>query len=157
MARKRAPGTTGLEITADNLTHVSRICRLVQGMPLGILLAAAWVGVLTPAEIAVEISRSLDFLEIDLRDVPERQRSMRAVFDHSWNLLSEREREVFQQMSVFQCARQQTALADFGMESENARAAWDWATARGRTRSPGASTFGGLLSRAPPSHRRKPR
>jgi predicted ATPase len=96
MARERAPGTTGLKITADNLTHVSRICRLVQGMPLGILLAAAWVGVLTPAEIAVEISRSLDFLEIDLRDVPERQRSMRAAFDHSWNLLSERERGVFQ-------------------------------------------------------------
>jgi len=89
------------ELTAHNLPHVSRICRLVQGMPLSILLAAAWVQVLTPAEIAAEIDRSLDFLEINLRDVPERQRSLRAVFDHSWDLLSEREREVLQQMSVF--------------------------------------------------------
>ena len=46
---------------------------------------------LTPTEIGAEISRSLDFLETDLRDVPVRQRSMRAVFDHSWRLLSERE------------------------------------------------------------------
>jgi predicted ATPase/DNA-binding SARP family transcriptional activator len=97
-ARRVQPG---FELTADNVAHVSTICRLVQGMPLGILLAAAWVQVLSPAEIAAEIDRSLDFLEIDLRGVPERQRSMRAVFDHSWNLLSEQEREVFQRLSVF--------------------------------------------------------
>ncbi len=89
------------EPTADELTEVVRICRLVEGMPLGILLAAAWAEMLTPLEIAAEISRGLDFLETDLRDVPERQRSMRAVFDHSWNLLTEREREVFQALSVF--------------------------------------------------------
>jgi predicted ATPase/DNA-binding SARP family transcriptional activator len=89
------------EPSADELTEVVRICRLVDGMPLGILLAAAWADVLTPLEIAAEISRGLDFLETDLRDVPERQRSMRAVFDHSWKLLTEREKEVFQGLSVF--------------------------------------------------------
>jgi predicted ATPase len=89
------------EPTADELTEVVRICRLVEGMPLGILLAAAWAEILTPAEIGAEISRSLDFLETDLQDVPERQRSIRAVFDHSWKLLSEQEREVFQALSVF--------------------------------------------------------
>jgi ATP/maltotriose-dependent transcriptional regulator MalT len=72
---------------------------------LGILLAAAWVGMLSPAEIAAEISgeisRSLDFLETDLRDVPARQRSMRAVFDHSWNLITARSRAVMQALSVF--------------------------------------------------------
>jgi predicted ATPase len=97
-ARRAQPG---FELTTDNLTHVVRICRLVDGMPLGILLAAAWVQMLTPAEIAAEIGQSLDFLETDLHDVPERQRSMRAVFDHSWRLLTEREREVFQGLSVF--------------------------------------------------------
>jgi tetratricopeptide (TPR) repeat protein len=56
---------------------------------------------LMPEEIAAEIGRSLDFLETDLRDVPERQRSIRAVFDHSFNLLAERERKVFQASSVF--------------------------------------------------------
>jgi predicted ATPase len=91
----------GFELTTDNLGHVVRICRLLQGMPLAILLATAWVRMLTPAEIAAEIGQGLDFLETDLRDMPIRQRSMRAVFDHSWHLLSEREREVFQALSVF--------------------------------------------------------
>jgi tetratricopeptide (TPR) repeat protein len=68
---------------------------------LGILLAAAWVPVLTPTEIAAEIGQGLDFLGADLRDVPERQRSMRAVFDHSWSLLAERERKILRGVSVF--------------------------------------------------------
>jgi predicted ATPase/DNA-binding SARP family transcriptional activator len=89
------------ELTDDNLTDVARICRFVEGMPLAILLAAAWVQMLSPAEIAAQIGQSLDFLETDLRDVPERHRSIRAVFDHSWHLLTEREREVFQALSVF--------------------------------------------------------
>ena len=89
------------ELTDDNLTDAVRICHLVGGMPLGILMAAAWVGMLTPAEIADEIFQSLDFLEADLSDVPERQRSMRAVFDHSWNLLMERQQEVLRALSVF--------------------------------------------------------
>jgi predicted ATPase/DNA-binding SARP family transcriptional activator len=97
-ARRARPG---FKLEADDFKYVSRICRLVQGMPLGILLAAAWVEMLTLEEIAAEIGQSLDFLETDLRDVPERQRSIRAVFDHSFNLLAEREREVFQALSVF--------------------------------------------------------
>jgi predicted ATPase len=52
-------------------------------------------------DIASEIRKDLDFLETDAKDVPERQRSMRAVFDQSWRLLSEHEREVFQALSVF--------------------------------------------------------
>ena len=100
----------GFKWTPDQLRDVSRICRLVQGMPLGILLAAAWVEVLSPAEIAAQISgemggqepgRGLDFLETAWSDLPERQRSMRAVFDHSWSLLSEREREALAGMSAF--------------------------------------------------------
>jgi len=97
-ARRAQPG---FELTTDNLGHVVRICRLLQGMPLAILLATAWVRTLTLAEIAAEIGQGLDFLETDLRDMPVRQRSVQAVFDHSWHLLSEREREVFQALSVF--------------------------------------------------------
>ena len=87
--------------TLDDLAHAADICRTVQGMPLAILLAAAWAGMLSPAEIAAEIVQALDFLAADWRDAPERQRSMRAVFDHSYRLLSEREREVLQGLSVF--------------------------------------------------------
>ncbi len=84
-----------------DMAEVSRICRLVQGMPLGILLAAAWMGVLPPAEIAAEIGQGPGFLRADWPDVPEGQRSIRAVFSRSWNLLTERERAVFQALSVF--------------------------------------------------------
>jgi tetratricopeptide (TPR) repeat protein len=89
------------EPTADDMLEVAHICRLVEGTPLAILLATAWMEILTPAEIATEIRQSLDFLEADLRDVPDRQRSMRAVFDHSWNLLTKQEQEVLQGLSVF--------------------------------------------------------
>src|SRR5258708_26567468 len=88
-------------LRADNISYVARICRLVQGVPLGIVLAAAWIGMLELSEIASEIERSLDFLESDLRDLPERQRSLRAVFEYSWNLMSEDERDVFMRLSVF--------------------------------------------------------
>ncbi|MCP4540926.1 MAG: protein kinase [Chloroflexi bacterium] len=89
------------ELKVDNLKYISRICRLAGGMPLGILLAAAWVEMLSPKEIATEIGQGIDFLETDLRDIPERQRGVRAVFDYSFNLLTEREREVFLALSVF--------------------------------------------------------
>jgi len=86
----------------DELSDIAEICRLVQGMPLGIMLAAPWVESFTPAEIAAQISRhSLDLLATDLRGIPERQRSIRAAFDHSWELLTERERDVLRQLSAF--------------------------------------------------------
>jgi predicted ATPase/DNA-binding SARP family transcriptional activator len=88
-------------LTDDNAADVVRICGLVEGMPLALLLAAAWIEMLTPAEVAAEIERSLDFLETDLRDAPDRQRSLRAVFDHSWSLLPEGQQGVMQALSVF--------------------------------------------------------
>lgn len=95
-------------LTADDLKYLARICRQVQGMPLGILLAAAWVDNLSLAEISDEIARSLDFLETEARNVPTRQRSIRAAFDYSWNLLNAAERAVFSQLSVFRggCTRE---------------------------------------------------
>jgi predicted ATPase/DNA-binding SARP family transcriptional activator len=89
------------EFTARNAAEIVRICRLVDGMPLAILLAAGWVQVLTPEQIVSEIQHSLDFLRTDLSDVPERHRSMRAVFDHSWRLLTQEEQKIFQGLSVF--------------------------------------------------------
>lgn len=80
---------------------VARICRAVDGAPLGIVLAAGWVAVLSLPEIVAEMEQGLDFLAADLRDLPERQRSLRAVFDHSWRLLGEEERRVLEQMSIF--------------------------------------------------------
>lgn len=89
------------ELTTDDRRCVARICQLAGGMPLAIELAAAWVMVLPCAEIAREIEQSFDFLATSARDLPERHRSMRAVFDNSWRLLPERERSVFRRISVF--------------------------------------------------------
>ena len=89
------------ELTADNQADVVHICRLVGGLPLGILLAAAWADRLPPDAIATRIAQTLDFLATTWRDLPARQRSLRAAFDHSWRLLTEREQRVFQRLAVF--------------------------------------------------------
>jgi predicted ATPase/DNA-binding SARP family transcriptional activator len=80
---------------------VMNLCRLLDGMPLGIELAATWVSIMPCAEIVKELSRGLDLLSTTLYDVPARHRSLEAVFDHSWQLLSEVERAVFRELSVF--------------------------------------------------------
>jgi predicted ATPase len=88
-------------LAGDNARAVAEICYLVEGMPLALELAAAWVEVLPLAEIAAEIRKNLDFLESDIRNVPRRQRSMRAVFDTTWQLLGQDEQEIFARLSVF--------------------------------------------------------
>jgi predicted ATPase/DNA-binding SARP family transcriptional activator/Tfp pilus assembly protein PilF len=80
---------------------VVRICQQVGGMPLAIELAAAWMRLMGCPAITAEISQDLDFLAGELRDVPPRHRSLRAVFDHSWRLLSEPEQAVMRQLAVF--------------------------------------------------------
>jgi DNA-binding SARP family transcriptional activator/predicted ATPase len=88
-------------LTEANVPAVLRLCTLVQGMPLGLELAAAGADQLTPDEIALEVAKSLDFLTTEWRDLPARQRSMRAVFAWSWQLLSAVEQQVLRQLSVF--------------------------------------------------------
>lgn len=89
------------ELQAGDLSSMIRICEQLQGMPLGIELAAAWVRMFSLAEIETEIARSLDFLQTSRRDVVERHRTLRAVFDHSWGLLQGDEQAVFSALSVF--------------------------------------------------------
>ena len=91
-----------------DLVSVVHICRLVQGMPLAIELASAWIGTLAPVEIADEITRSIDFLQTTMRNAPERLRSIRAVFEATWRRLTEDERRVFRRLSVFRdgCTRE---------------------------------------------------
>ena len=96
----RAPGR-GPGICEADLAAIAHICRLVEGMPLAIELAATWSRVLSPAEIAQEIEGSLDVLSASLRDLPERHRSMRVVFDQTWHRLSAEEQRVLSRLSVF--------------------------------------------------------
>jgi predicted ATPase/transcriptional regulator with XRE-family HTH domain len=87
--------------TLEDLPHIERICQFVEGLPLGLELAAAWVRALSCREIVQEIEDSIDFLASGARDVPQRHRSMRAVFDYSWQLLSAQEQQVLMGLSVF--------------------------------------------------------
>ncbi|MEZ4645091.1 MAG: BTAD domain-containing putative transcriptional regulator [Chloroflexota bacterium] len=80
---------------------IIHICQLVEGMPLALELAAAWVRVQTPAVIAAEIARNLAVLRTQQHDLPPRQRSMHAVFDQTWSRLSQAEQLVLARMSVF--------------------------------------------------------
>jgi predicted ATPase len=84
------------EINDSNRTCVGEICRLVGGMPLAIRLAAAWTRSLPCQEIAAEIRHSLDFLSAQGDDS-----SIRAVFEQSWNRLSDEERTIFPRLTVF--------------------------------------------------------
>jgi predicted ATPase/DNA-binding SARP family transcriptional activator len=85
----------------EHLACAARVCRLVEGLPLAIELAAAWVKALRCNEIADELERNLDLLTTSLKNVPERHRSVQAVFEHSWNLLSQEERTLYARLSVF--------------------------------------------------------
>lgn len=87
--------------TPDDWQAVGRICHLVDGMPLGLELAAPWIRLLSCAEIAQEIEKSLDFLTSTHATQPDRHRSMRAVFNQSWEMLTPAEQAVFSSLSLF--------------------------------------------------------
>ncbi len=84
-----------------DLLAIAHICKLVEGLPLGIELAAAWVRTLSCQEIEQEIRRSMDFLAVSVQDFPERHRSIRATIEHSWDLLYPEERTVLSRLSIF--------------------------------------------------------
>jgi predicted ATPase/DNA-binding SARP family transcriptional activator len=89
------------ELDAGNSAAVGRICRLLDGMPLAIELAAARLDLFSTAELADEIERDISILEARARDVPARQRSMQVVFDSSWEQLTVEEQAALVQLSVF--------------------------------------------------------
>jgi predicted ATPase/transcriptional regulator with XRE-family HTH domain len=88
-------------LTAEQANAIVQICRLVDGLPLAIELAASWARVMLPSEIAAELARGLDLLQTTLQDVSARHRSIRLVFDHSWRLLTEVESAALMRLAVF--------------------------------------------------------
>ena len=90
------------EVDEAALSHVLQICRLVEGHPLGLELAAVWVRALPVADLAREVGESLDLLSSDSRNANDRHKSIRAAFEHSWRLLSLREQDALARLSVIQ-------------------------------------------------------
>jgi predicted ATPase len=85
----------------EDIGALVQICRVVDGLPLGLELAAAWVRVMPLREIAAELSRNLDLLSSTARNVPERHKSIRTAFEYSWKLLTSKEQDVLRKLSVF--------------------------------------------------------
>jgi predicted ATPase len=102
---------TELAKSPESLRAIARLCHLVEGMPLAIVLAAGWLDVLTLPEIADEIARCFDVLEADLRDLPERQRSVRAVFTTSWTQLTDSDQITVAKLSLFRNGFTRTAAS----------------------------------------------
>ncbi len=85
----------------ENTQAVLSICRQVEGMPLGLELAASWLRAMSCQQIVDQMTHDLDFLTTPLRNIPERHRSLRAVFTQSWNMLSKHEKDVLMKLSIF--------------------------------------------------------
>jgi len=106
--------------TTNTAKEVIRICKLVQGMPLALELAASCLRVQTCAQVADEIALNLDVLQTSVRNMPERHRSIRATFETSWDLLSDAEQQALKRLAVFRGkfekqAGQQVAKASVGV------------------------------------------
>lgn len=89
------------ELNASNVADVIALCGLVEGLPLGLELAAGWTRVLSCADIVAELERNLDFLSSETRDIPVRHQSLRATFESSWGLLTPKEQAVLRGLAVF--------------------------------------------------------
>lgn len=90
------------QLNEENAEQIARICRLVGGLPLGIEIAAQWLGSFDLAAIEECTEAAFDFLSSSRRDIPARHRSLRAVFTHSWELLSSFQQKVLASLSLFQ-------------------------------------------------------
>lgn len=87
--------------TAEDFPSIGRLCRIVEGLPLALEMAATWAPDRPCAEIVEALERDLDVLTSELRNVPTRQRSMRATFEHSWALLNPLEQSALCRLAVF--------------------------------------------------------
>ncbi len=88
-------------LTSENARAVAEICNRLDGLPGAIELAAARVRTMTPPALLARLASRLEVLSDGTRDLPERQRSLRAMIAYSYDLLSEREKTLFQRLSVF--------------------------------------------------------
>jgi predicted ATPase/DNA-binding CsgD family transcriptional regulator len=89
------------ELMPEELGALARLQKITRGLPLAVELAASWVEILPLEAIVAEIQQDIDFLRTNLRDMPARQQSIRAVFEASWRRLGPALQVAFSQLSLF--------------------------------------------------------
>jgi DNA-binding SARP family transcriptional activator/Tfp pilus assembly protein PilF len=87
--------------TPENIEAIAEITRIVQGVPLALELAAAWLRILTPQEVAFELEKNWGLLEETTLQLPPRQAGLKAVFDSTWALLTERQQQMLSSLAIF--------------------------------------------------------
>jgi predicted ATPase/tRNA A-37 threonylcarbamoyl transferase component Bud32 len=96
-------GNPNFQLSDNNAAEVAKICSRLDGLPLAIELAAARTRIFSPATILEKLEGRLAFLTGGARDLPERQQTMRAAVDWSYDLLNDDEKRLFRRLSVFAC------------------------------------------------------
>src|SRR5688572_6972774 len=91
----------GFALSRANAASIVSICRSLDGLPLALELAAARVRILEPAVLLQRLDHALDLLSSGDRDLPLRQRTLRATISWSYSLLDEAEQRLLRQLSVF--------------------------------------------------------
>ena len=89
------------ELNQSNAAAVAEICTRLDGLPLAIELAAARVKVLSPSSMQTRLTSRLQLLTGGARDMPQRQQTLRAAIDWSYDLLDAAEQKLFRRLSVF--------------------------------------------------------
>lgn len=97
-ARRVAPQ---FKMGEEDVTAVLNLCRLVDGLPLALEIAAAWTRLMDCPTILRETQKSLDFLASPLGDLPDRHQSIRAVLNQSWQMLTQRLQIILGQLALF--------------------------------------------------------
>src|SRR3984893_16378030 len=99
--QRAAAAKPDFELNRENASAVTEICARLDGLPLAIELAAARVKVLSPSSMLTRLSSRLQLLTGGSRDLPQRQQTLRAAMDWSYDLLSAAEQKLFRRLSVF--------------------------------------------------------
>src|ERR1700739_1044749 len=99
--RRAIAAKPDFELSPENAQSVSEICARLDGLPLAIELAAARIKVLSPSSMLARLASRLQLLTGGARDLPERQQTLRAAMDWSYDLLNPAKQKLFRRLSVF--------------------------------------------------------
>ena len=120
----RVRGSSEMDADEADISAMVSIARLVDGLPLGLEIAAGWSRILAWGEIERRMSEAVD-LPHRRQDVPERHRSLRTVYEQTWEMLSSKEKKTLRRLAVFRDG--------FGIDAAEAVAGTDPAALAGLT------------------------